>query len=312
MKSAMILRWVLVVVIPVAIVIAYATIQHPQALSNGLGRAHVQSWQVSPLEYERKTTTDRLSHLEQESAPFDHVSFGPGTQSVAYRLPVSIIQAYSWPDGPLAVVTTRAVPPGSMRDVQELAMLDRGTLEPIHLPSVKDAPGYASINLLCGSSGVNPIACASDFSGHTYYYLVEPNRAIRMSAASGNPSDTYTLSSGEACSPGTDPRSTVAVWAARNGLSRRPLITKATLFAASGGLVEDSTLTFSTVRCSHLGSINILNIGDRTGGVVFRIAQGKPIVTTRGEVLTSGTRHILISREETSGDLIDYLEVYLI
>lgn len=311
MRSTLVFRWVLISVIAVGLIIAYAVFQHSQALSTGLAGAHLQPWQVSPLEYERKTTTDKLSHLEQEAAPFDHVSFGPGTQSFAYRSPVSIIQAYSWPDGSLAVVTTRAVPPGSMRDIQELAMLDRGTLEAIHLPPVKDAPGYASINLLCGSSGANPIACASDFSGHTYFYLVEPTHAIPVSEASGNPFDTYTLSTGETCAPETDARSSVAVWATRAGPSRRPLLTKSALFSASGGLVEESTLTYSTVRCSHLGPINLLNIGDRTGGVVFRIEHGKPIATTRGEVLTSGSHHILIFREETGGDMNDYLEVYL-
>lgn len=103
---------------------------------------------------------------------------------------------------------------------------------------------------------------------------------------------------------------------------------KTDLFHDSRGLIDDQTLAASTVRCFHLGQHDLLNIGDRMGGVIYEMDGGKPVLITRGEVLTSGARHILIFREENvvgggfnrdvpkwqdqpvEPRMIDYLEVF--
>jgi hypothetical protein len=305
-----VMRWSVVGAIVVAIVVALAARRHEQALSIRLTHAHIQPWQVSPLEYRRKLATEGLARLEREAAPYESASFGPRTRSVGFRLPVPVAQAYSWPNGAMVIVTSRTDPPGSMRDIQELFSLHNGALRRIAIGATSSARSYSSINLSCGSRGLDPVACAGDFSGHTYFFLVRPDNVILLGSQVGKPIDVYTLADGESCTPEPNPQSRVAVWAARGESLRRPLITKSRLFAASRGLVDSTTLLFETVRCFHLGSIDLLNIGDLSSGVVYMIDHGKPIVVTRGEVLTSGAHHILIFREESSGDMIDYLEVF--
>jgi hypothetical protein len=303
-------RWSVVGAIVVAIGVALAARQHEQVPSISLAHAHLQPWQVSPLEYQRKLATEGLRRLELEAAPYERASFGPSTRSVGFRSPVAVAQAYSWPNGAMVIVTSRTDPPGSMRDIQELASLYNGVLRRIAIGTTSSARSYSSIDLSCGSRGMDPVACAGDFSGHTYFFLVKPDSVFLLGSHVGKPTDVYTLADGESCTAEPNPQSRVAVWAARGESLRRPLITKSRLFAASRGLVDSTTLLFETVRCFHLGSIDLLNIGDRSSGVVYMIDHGKATVVTRGEVLTSGARHILIFREESSGDMIDYLEVF--
>jgi len=120
-------------------------------------------------------------------------------------------------------------------------------------------------------------------------------------------------------------KSPVAVWAVKGTDRRRPLVTKAALFGESRSLIDDQSLRFEVVRCYHLGTIDLLDIGVQTGGVIYKVIDGKPILVTRGQVLTSGAHHILIYREETESGggfngegqggsvqtrLTDYLEVF--
>jgi len=214
----------------------------------------------------------------------------------------------------------------SMTDLNSLATLNQGEIRRIPMPPVgKYQHGYSAIDFFVGQDPYEPIVRAGDFEGHEYYFAARPTGVRRTSAPSGQGYDTYILSTGEECTPESSTRSPVAVWAVNGAGHRRPLVTKAILYLDSDNLIDDRTLHFESVRCFHLGKLDLLNVGARTLGIVYTVIRGKPTLITRGEVLTSGRRHILIFREETDigggfdgegqdrgarTDLTDYLEVF--
>lgn len=312
-------------VISIAAMMCVACSQHAETSSTGPNQTPIPIWQLSPLEHQRKVTEDALARLEQTAAPFDLADFGPGTRSLAYRSPDHIEDAYSAPDGTLYVVTSKTLGV-SQYDLESLATLNNGRIRQISMPPVgKYHQGYSGIDFVVGQDLYRPIVRANDFEGHDYYLAVSPNGVRRTSAPLSQDYYTYRLSTGEICMPESSTRSSVAVWALDRAAHRRPFVTKAALYGASRNLVDDQSLRFNTVRCFHLGHLDLLNVGDRIEGLVYIVTDGKPRLVTRGEILTSGDHHIILLREETDigggfngeregheelPDLTDYLEVF--
>ncbi len=318
-------RWALVLALIGAVIALVLTRQHAQPGLSSPDHASIQIWQISPLEHQRKIAEDALARLEQTAAPYDRADFGPGTRSVANRTSANIQEAYSAPDGTLYVVTMKTLGV-SMTDLNSLATLNRGTIRLIPMPPVgKYQHGYSAIDFFVGQDLYEPIVRAGDFEGHDYYFAVRPTGVHRTPAPLGQGYDTYVLSTGEECTPESSPGSPVAVWAVNAAGRRRPFVMKTILYRESDNLIDDRTLRFESVRCFHLGTLDLLNIGDRTLGVVYTVINAKPTLITRGEVLTRGRRHILIFGQENDigggfnsegqshrvrSDLTDYLEVF--
>lgn len=308
----------------IAAIACVACSQHVQPSSTGPHNTPIPIWQLSPLERQRNVSEDALARLEQKAAPYDRADFGPGTRSLAYRSSTDIVRAYSAPDGMLYVVTSKTLGV-SQYDLSSLATLNRGKIRQIPLQPVgKYHHGYSSIDFIVSPNPDEPYLRANDFEGHDYYFAVGPVGVRRLSASPGREYDPYSLSTGEECAAESSDRSPVAVWAINGGV-RQAFVTKAALFSASRNLVDDQTLRFSSVRCFHPGNLDLLNVGDLTRGLVYTVILGKPRLITRGEILTSGARHILVIREQnnTGGGfdgegksqtprtgLTDYLEVF--
>jgi hypothetical protein len=318
------IRWALVLALIGAVAALVVTRRAPSTVPD---HAAVQTWQLSPLERQRKISEDALARLEQVAAPYDRADFGPGMRSMAYRSGANVQEAYSAPDGTLYVITMQTEPPVSMTDLFSMATLDRGKIRRIPMPPVgRHQHGYSSIGpFFIGKDPSGPIVNASDFEGHRFYFAASPTGVHRTTAPSGQGYDTFTLSTGEDCEPDSSVKSPVAVWAVNGTGRRRPLVMKSILYRGSHDLIDNQTLRFNTVRCSHIGNLDLLNIGSRTEGVVFSVRGGKLALITRGEVLTSGAQHILVFREENDigggfdrehqdtgvrSDLTDYLEVF--
>jgi len=283
---------------------------HNQAISRSLTTATIPISQLSPIEHQRDLVGSALRQLEANAAPYDRANFGPNTFSIGYRSAHIVSQAYSRTNGTLFVVLTALAPGGAETEVDTLATLNRGRFSVLPLPKLRTGgPGYAAMSLREGSVGDNPILRASDYNGNDYYFVATPRGVSPVGGRSDGPLDVYTLSTGEECSANANPKSPVAVWAVNKEGRRRPFITYTELFQSSHGLLDGDVLEFNDVNCFHLGGLNLLNIGDRSSGVVFGQLNGRLVLLTRGQVLTSGARHILIMHDVKPG-YADYLEVF--
>jgi|GEM_PF-6036583 len=305
------IRWSLIGFAVIVVAVALGVHQRRQASSTtDLSKVHVPIELLAPTERDRTIAFQKLERLESLAPPFDRASFGGGARTAYFRRTTNISDAYSPPDGILFVVVSQTIPAGSMSDFYSLATLNGGVLQPVPMPAVgKYVRGYGSIAFI-SAAGNTPIVVAGDYDGHNYYYAVSPGGVARLGGSYPVTISASTLRDGETCAGDDRPVSPAAVLA-RTPVGRvQMLVSKAELARASGGLIDVNVLHYNTVRCWHLGPIDLLNIGDLERGVIFAVSPRGLTLVTGGAIMNSAQRHILIKHEEVGTGFIDYLEVY--
>jgi len=259
----------------------------------------------SPFDLALEDAQRRLLALESVAPDFAHANFGPGTRSVAYRVPWIIGDALVTSDGTLYVTVTQ---PSKIngRDQYSVGTLYLGSLHLIPLPQVSG--GYVS--MVFAGDGSPPIVAATNDVAGTFLFALTPYSSMRLPYTQVSQNQNKPdLTTGERCSQPKNPSLPYVLYARSLGGLVRPLLPRATLARASLGLITDDRLI--TMYCTNFNGENFVTAtnGD---AVVFRLGENSLQLMSRGSVSASGPLHMLIwqSDQETEGTLFqDYLEV---
>lgn len=257
-----------------------------------------------------------------EAPPLQNARFGAGTRSVVYRESWSASEGFVTADGALYVAVT---PENESSDVDDwrIGELEGGNLRLIALPPAKTGyrqlgsdgtyhqVNYRSIVFSSLSTGASPVIEATDYDGRSHLFHIDPNGVVELPYRDvPDYTGEFTLSSGERCvQPSASASDAVVIAVDANG-KQRALMTREALGIATRGLLTSST--YITFTCHHFAGQDLLNAENGDWGLVFRVAGDKATLVTRGRIIASGDRRLLIRQSEDgpqgASGANDYLE----
>jgi hypothetical protein len=274
---------------------------------------------VSGLDERQRSSMTGEQRLEANSPPFDRVNLGPGTRTAFYRSDTLVEGGYVTAGGLLYVTTMRTSASAPMADYWSLALLNAGRFTRIDLPAVSGGQsGYSSIDFTASSTPQSPVIAASTYDGKEERFLVGSRGATLLAPLVERGSlQNALLSNGDRCvqPPGNRSNPTPYIlWSIDADGRMRPLLTTREFMSATLGSYPEPT--FVSLSCHSFDGQDFVGV-DSGGfdGVVYRLVDGRLTLITRGKIIASGFRRMLIRYDVTGPEgvptgLHDYLEAF--
>lgn len=275
--------------------------------------ARAYFFQATPSDLAQQGGLSRLDAVNAEIPPFDRVSFGPGTRTFAYRLDAGLLEGAVSQSGILfvAVPTATHTDTGD-NDQYRLATLSAGRLSYVSMDVPKT--GYEAMTFLASTSPDRLLVSAQAAGGERFVFAVTAKAVVRIPAGAVSTAPyigNFFLANGDACDQPDNQNATVALYGkGRNGRQYQLLSHSALLQATHGLFADMSTISLT---CHSFDDRDFVGASQGDTGVVFELRHGSLAPVSRGLVIASGRKHMLIRANEESDrqppvTTFDYLE----